>query len=135
MYQIEKLEEGGVLEVHLPVAPQPGGVTVMLYRRYSSTLPLWSTFSWWRRNIKLNKLFLAIRSSAHAPVSISPLRPEHPVRQLEEEFRGVICDNGHLASAAPVCQDCGEGDVVEDALLVEQEIVHVDVESSGKLDP
>jgi len=60
---------------------------------------------------------------------------EHPVRQLEEEFMSVICDNGHLASVAPVCQDCGEGDVVEDALLVEQEIVHVGVESSGKLDP
>jgi hypothetical protein len=61
---------------------------------------------------------------------------EHSVRKFEEEFRGVICDNCHLASVAPVCQDCGEeGEVVEDALLVEQEIVHVGVESSGKLDP
>ena len=67
-------------------------------------------------------------------VALAGACSKHPVRKFEEEFMGVVGDDGHLASVAPASQDSGEeGEIVEDVVLVE--MVHICVKCSGKLDP
>jgi hypothetical protein len=138
VYEIEELEEGRFLEVDLPVAPQDvqGARDALppLFEHASAVVHLFVVAQEHQIEQTLPRHpKLRVCSRLHlAPATDC----EHPVRKFEEELMGVVGDNGHLASVAPVSQDSGEeGEIVEDVLLVEQEIVHVDVESSGKLDP